>query len=221
MATVVSSVIQPITNIVNWIINSVANAVPLFLSGVIIVLVGWLLSLVIEKIVRKSLKELNFMKWEKKEEISKALFGIKLSDLITFAVKWYIVILFISEAATEVNLQFVSSIIQSVLLMVPNWILGTFFMVVSLIIANKVSSAVEKSKFLFGKIGARAIYFVIVYFALVLSLPKFGFENISILTDTFIIIVAGVSLGGALAIGIGFGAALKDPAQKMIKDLLK
>ncbi|MBR9678762.1 MAG: hypothetical protein GON13_00660 [Nanoarchaeota archaeon] len=214
-------VIAPLMNMVNWLVDSLATAVPLLLSGAIIIIIGWVLSKIVEKIVRKSLHEFEFSKWEKKNDIDNALYGVKLSDVIIFSLKWYVVLLFLNEAATEVNLPFVASIIQLILLLVPNWFLGTLFLGIALIFGHKVSSRVEKSRLLFGKIGARIIYLVTLYFALVMALPKFGFENTEILVDTFRLLVAGVSLGGAIAIGIGFGAAMKEPAKSVIKDLFK
>jgi hypothetical protein len=213
--------VEPITNIVNWLIESLMTAIPLLLSGAIIIIIGWVLSKIVEKIVRKSLQEFEIQKWEKKHRIDKALYGAKLSELITFAIKWYIVLLFLNEAATEVNLPFIASIIQSVLLLLPQWFMGAVFMIAALILGHKISEKVEESKLLFGKIGAKILYLIIIYFALVLSLPKFGFENTEILVDTFRLIVAGFSLGAAIAVGISFGVALKEPAQRIVKDLFK
>jgi hypothetical protein len=191
------------------------------LSGAIIIIIGWVLSKIVEKIVRKTLQELDVHKWEKKNHIDRALYGIKLTDIIIFVIKWYIVLLFLNEAATEVKLPFVASIIQSVLLLVPQIGMGSLFMIAALIFGHKISERVEKSKLLFGKIGAKVLYLIIIYFALVMALPKFGFENTEILVDTFRILMAGLALGGAIAIGIGFGTALKEPAQRMVKDLFK
>ena len=90
-------VIAPLMNMVNWLVDSLATAIPLLLSGAIIIIIGWVLSKIVEKIVRKALHELEFNKWEKKNEIGKALYGVKLSDVIIFSFKWYIVLLFLNS----------------------------------------------------------------------------------------------------------------------------
>ncbi|GAF93009.1 unnamed protein product, partial [marine sediment metagenome] len=144
-----------------------------------------------------------------------------LTNIVSTGVKWYILLLFMNEAASELGLEFIAGILQQVLRLLPEWLFGGLMIGGALVLGHWAQEKITESKLLFGAIGGRIIYFVIVYFAIVLSLPKFGFQNTEILVDTFKLLAGGLSAGLAIAVGIAFGSALKDPAKKILDDMFK
>ncbi len=60
---------------------------------------------------------------------------------------------------------------------------------------------------------------VIVFFGAVIALPHFGVTNISILEDSFRILMAGVSLALAIAAGLGLKDFIGKVAQKYEKEV--
>ncbi len=214
-------VVEPLSVILNWLVQSTATALPIILTAAIIILLGWITAKIIEKIVVKLLLELKIDKFEKQHRIDKALYGVRLTSLISNGIKWYIFLLFMNEAAAELGLGFIAGLLNKILESLPEWLFGGAMIGGALILGHRIQEKISESKLLFGKVGANAVYFVIIYFALVLSLPKFGFQNTEILVDTFKFLAAGISAGLAIAIGIAFGTALKEPAKKMLEDWIK
>ena len=213
--------VETFTGTVNWFTQSLLLSLPIILKAVVILILGWVLAKVIEKLVKKSLIELHLDKWEKENKIDKALYGIQLTKFIPSLIKWYIFLAIINDAANKLDLPFITQTISNILVLIPEWFVGSLFMGFALIIAHRVNDSFSQSNLMFGSVGAKIIYFLIVYFALVLSLPKFGFTNTAILVDAFRLIVAGFSLGLAIAIGVSFGAALKKPVKDWMDDLFK
>jgi len=61
---------------------------------------------------------------------------------------------------------------------------------------------------------------MIIFFAVVIALPHFQIEkNVDILTDSFKIIVAGISLGLAIAMGLGLKEMFAHLGKKVEKKL--
>ncbi|PIO00585.1 hypothetical protein COT72_00720 [archaeon CG10_big_fil_rev_8_21_14_0_10_43_11] len=214
-------IVEPLTLIINWLVQSTATAVPLLLSASIILLLGWITAVIVEKVIMRVLLEIKLDTWEKKYRIDKALYGLRLVTIISQAIKWYVLLVFLSEAAKVLSLEFIAGMLQRVLSSLQEWVLGGAMIGAALIIGHRVQEKIEESNMLFGAIGSRIVYFVILYFALVLALPKFGFVNTEILVETFKFLAAGLSVGLAIAVGIAFGNALREPVKKVVDDMLR
>jgi len=212
---------EPVTTFVNWVAESTLLILPILINVAIILLLGWLVAKSLEKVLLKLLKELGFNDWEERHKIKKALYGLELSKVMALSLKWYIFLVFINEAAVQLNLTIITQLIQAILIVAPNWVTGIALLGGASILGSMVSEHLVKYKILFGDVAGKIAYIIIVYFALVLALPKFGFENTAILTDSFRLLAAGFSAGIAIAVGISFGIALKQPAKKLVKDLIK
>ena len=86
------------------------------------------------------------------------------------------------------------------------------------IFADFVRRQIKKEIFPFNETIGELIYGTIIFFAIVMALPEFGLENTNLLEDSFKYIVLGISVGISLAIGIGFGWAIKEgPAKNFFK----
>lgn len=214
-------VVEPLTAMIDWLITTTARTIPIILSSVLILFLAWLVSKVVEKVVLKSLQELKLKEWEDKHEIRNALFGISLKDLASNIARWFVFLLIIKEAAGELGITFISNLIETLWVMLPDWFFGSAMIIGALLLAHGAHRKIETSPIFISKFGSKAVYLVIVYFGLVLALPKFGFQNTEILVDTFILIIGGLAAGIAIAIGVAFGSALKEPAKKMIEDFMK
>ncbi|MDD5417764.1 MAG: hypothetical protein PHW96_02640 [Candidatus Nanoarchaeia archaeon] len=216
----VTEITGPVSQSVNWLWNSVATSLPNIIAALIVILIGWLVAIIFEKIIRKALKQLKFDKWAKEKGFQKALFGISLENVIAEVVKWYLILLFIKQAMDVISMDALSVFFGGIISWIPTALLGVLTLVIALLIAHWARESISKARMGFSEIIGSVVYFMIVYFGVVLALPKFGLET-TILVKAFELIVGGAAVGIAIALGLGFGLALKEPAKKFLKKWLE
>lgn len=209
---------SPVTRIGDWLVQITAESIPLVITSSLIIVLGWLVATLIGRIIQKTLKSVNLDEWLERRNIKKALFDVSMESFMASIFKWYIFILFLQEAAEQIKFYAISNFFASLLLLFPQWFVGGLTIAVALVIGNWLKMKVKESEAAFTDVLGNLVYGFIAYIGVVLALPKFGFTNVEILIDAFRLFVGGLSAGMALAIGIGFGWAIKEgPAKNFFK----
>jgi len=199
-------------------INLIAVGVPKALTAFIILIAGWFIAKISEKIIYKLLTTMQVDEWIEHNKLKKTLFNINFSSLLSVVFKYYIILVFIKEAALRADLSALAELFNVFLNAIPDIVTGVIIMILALILADFLKNKVRESRFPFNETIAGIIYGLVIFFALVMALPKFGFTNTSLLEDSFKYLVLGVGVGIAIAIGIGFGWAIKEgPAKEFFK----
>jgi len=161
-----------------------------------------------------------------KHKVADSIGGIPISNILASIVKWYTVLLFVWQGLVVFNAPFSISpefnklgmVMEGVLVgYVPEAILGLLVLIVALIIADFAGSNIRRRNVSFAEVLALAAETIIVFFGAVLALPKFGIHNVSILEDSFKILMIGISIGLAIALGLG----LKDVVAEAGKGIIK
>lgn len=104
MATGIPEIISPVQSILSGMVTSLAEGLPKLIAAALILLVGWVIAVVVAKVVDQILRQLKIDKWIKEHGLQQALFGISIEQSAVIAVKWYIAFLFIQEAALRMDL---------------------------------------------------------------------------------------------------------------------
>ena len=218
MVMVGEEITGPLNQLGEWMISVTAQAIPLAITSFLLILVGWIVASIIGRVIQKALVGLKLDSWMEEKKISRALFNISMEHLLGSLAKWYVFLLFLQEAAARINLQAISTFFGSILQLIPQWFIGGLTVATALVIGNWLRDKVESSGAVFASWIGNLVYGFIAYIGIVLALPKFGFTNVDILIDAFRIFIGGISVGIALAIGIGFGWAIKEgPAKDFFK----
>lgn len=188
---------------------------------VVLVIIGLLLGGVLHKITKDTLVAIGLEAELEKHKVADSLGGVPLSTILASIVKWYVVLVFLNEGVTKLGLPVLSNVIGNLLAYVPNAILGLLIILATLIIVDFTGTAIRKRRVAFSEFLALIIEIVIVFFGAVLALPKFGITNISILEDSFKILLAGVAIGIAIAMGLGLKDAISDTAKHYEKEIIE
>jgi len=198
--------------------NLLLGAIPKIVTALLVLILGWFIAKLSEIIVKKLLTASKVDEWIEKKKLKKTLYGVSITDAGSLIVKYYVLIIFFKEAAYRASLIFLSDMFDTLIAAIPNITIGAGIVILGLLFADFIRKKIRKAVIPFNDTIAEVTYGIIIFFAVVMALPKFGLTNTSLLEDSFKFIVLGISLGISLAIGIGFGWAIKEgPAKQFFK----
>jgi len=180
---------------------------------ILLAILGLILGGVSYKLVRDTLDNLGFDAELKKHKMSNALGGYTLSGILASIVRWYVILLLLGQGVDKLSLPKLSLFLNDVMAYIPDAVLGLMTLIISFLIANLAGMKIRDRKVVLSEFFAICAELVVVFFGAVMALPKFGVTNVSILEDSFKLLVAGLSLGLAIALGLG----LKDSVAALSK----
>lgn len=203
--------IDNISQILFNILEKIAEAIPGFLGGLVLMIVGWILA----KIVSSSLKKLfvtikidNLSDKLNTIDLFKNL-NIKLSIFLSKLAFWLIILVF-SIAATEImGLKVISQGIGALLGYTPKLLSAVVFFVVGVFIANIIKEVVFAACSSMAISGGRFISAFVFYFlVIIISISALNQADIDtdILTQNLTLAMGAIFL----AFAIGYGFASKD-----------
>jgi hypothetical protein len=201
---------------VNMLLDSIRESlhqigvfVPRLLLAILIIVVGWVLAKAVRFAVVKALRAINFNVVTEKAGVDQ-FFKEGGSELDTIRVLgslafWLVVLAAVMIASNSLDLGFVTDLIGRVVLFVPKVMFAVVIIVFGAYFARFVASALttylrDTHAGEAGLIGRLALYAIMV-FVIMIALDQMGLGDI--IRQAFLIIVAGIVLGLALAFGIG------------------
>lgn len=202
-------------------LRKIGEYIPAVLGALVILIIGWIIAKIIQKLARKFLDLVRFEKFAEKAGISEALSkgNIKnnATQLLSALVYWFIMILVLVMVVNALGLTVASQLLDGLLGYIPNVIAAVFVLVLGLFLANLVSgivrTAASNAKLPKPEVLAGLSQWAIVIFAVTASLRQLGIAPFLVST-TFYILFGGICLALSLAFGLGG----KDVAAKLLED---
>ena len=209
-------IVQPI----NSLLIQLAVFIPMLLGALAILLVGWFLAKLIERVVVRILKTITLDKLADQVQLSTVLAkgGVryKLSELIGVIIYWLVMLAVVMAAFNALQLTVAAQLIQAVVAFMPNVLAAVFILIVGIFAAAFLSATVRtvasNSGILQSQLLGQFTQIAVVIFASVAALQQL---RIQFFGEAFLIILSGISLGAALAFGLGS----KDLAGKWLSDV--
>ena len=198
----------------------VLNFIPKVFFAVVLFAIGWILAILIEKVVEglfKSLKvDAGLRSAGFEDVVKRAGHNLNSGLFVGAIIKWSVIVIFLMASFDLLNLTQVNAFLQQVVDYLPQVILAVLILMVAIVVANAMQKVVVasaraghiKSAGLFGRVTKWSIWI----FALLTALITLG------IAPTLIqMIVTAIFAGGALAIGLAFGLGGKDVAGRRIE----
>ncbi|MEM4347301.1 MAG: hypothetical protein QW802_01780 [Candidatus Altiarchaeota archaeon] len=209
----------------NLLIKALAEFFVKLFGFIIFTLVGILLSGVLYKISKHTLIAIGLEEELEKHKIADKLGGVSLINILAGILKWFVIIVFVKQGVELLGLGALTDVTHQLYNYIPQAILGILILLATLILADLASSNIRKRAYGFADALGMATEVVIIFFGIIIALPRLlgvsdpqgqiFLQSISVMTDSFKLLMLGVSAGIALAIGLG----LKDYVAKMSKKL--
>ena len=193
---------------VRSLLTELATFLPKLLGAVLILLVGWWIAKAIEIVVARVLKAVALDKLADQIQLSSVLVkgGVKrrISDLLAALIYWIVILAVIAIAFNALKLEEASNLVRLVVEFLPKVVAAIFILVVgafaAAFIGTTVRTAASNSGILQAHLLGQAVQTIILVLSSVAALRQLGFQFID---QVFLIILGGISLGCALAFGLG------------------
>ena len=206
--------------------EGVVSFVPLLILAILVLVIGWVISVGVGRLVADILKRIKFNQvfergnWD--EALEKADLKVDPAGFIGGIFKWVLVIVFLLAAVEILGFEQFAGYLVDVLGYLPNVIVAALIFVVAIIVADIVEkvvrAAVESTKVGHGQLIGSVVKWFIWIFAIFSALLQLDIAvlPIQVLIQTF---VQGIGYGLALAVAIAFGLGGKDQAAEILRDL--
>ena len=198
--------------------------IPTLIGAIIVFIIGWFISVGIGKLVAEVLIRIKFNKlFEKtgwKQTLEKAELKVNAAEFIGAIAKWVLVIVFLLAAVEILGFVQFAAFLKSILAYLPNVIVATLILVVTVILVDIVEkvvrTAVEGVKVGYGHLVSVMIKWSIWIFAVLAILHQLGIAR-PFMETLFTGFVAML----VISLGIAFGLGGKDVAAEILQDLKK
>ena len=217
--SIASTVGSSVESIFHQVSGRLSSAMPGILAAIVLLSFGYFLGLLLGTGLQKLLEMTKICEvLIRKAKVKHFMGETQLSGFFGTILKWYVFILFLSPAADFVQLRSLSFFLENVALWVPRLIVAILLTLFGLLFAEYVAVHLRAIRAKGTHAMAHIAKIVILTFTTILALQQIG-VNVSFASNVVLIVVGGVMLGIAIALGMGFGAALKPEARQLIRTL--
>jgi hypothetical protein len=190
-------------------LHAVGLFLPRVLLAVVILIVGWLLAKGIRFGIVKALRAVNFNVVTEKAGIDTFLQqgagNLDTIKVIGALVYWLVILAALMIASNSLELAYVTELIGRIVLFVPKVIVAVVILVFGAYFARFVATALTTYLANVGvgeaALVGRVAMYAIMTFVVLIALDQLGLGDI--IRQTFLIVVAAVAFGLAIAFGLG------------------
>ena len=202
-----------------WI--RIVDVVPSLVAAIIVILIGWFIALILGHAVRVILEKLRIDDKIRKSKMTREIGHIHLPKIFGEITKWYIFIIFLQVGVSLLSLGTLTSLLDSFVRWLPNLIAAALIVLFGIYIIHILEAKMlEHSKVKGTHLITKIVKTVLVILITIVALKQVGLQ-VTILENTFLLIVGAFAIGLAVAFGIALGLGLKDSAVKMVKNFKK
>src|SRR5262245_44350752 len=214
-----TTVVQPVETM--W--ANVMGFLPTLLSVIVILIVGWLIATVVQKLITRFLKLARLDSISEKVGISNILtkgdINYTLSEIIGVLIYWLLMLVVFLMAVNAFQLTVAAELLNQVILYVPNVIASVFILVLGIFFASIIANAVRTTAANTGISQARTLgrftQVIIVVFTILESLNQLKID-----TSILQLLVKAALFAVALGVGLAIGLGCKDIAAKYVTQLI-
>ncbi len=204
--------------------GNVAGFLPRFIAALVVFLVGWLIAVLIGKLVwhivrlirlDHALEGVGFRKvWERS--------GYKLNSPFFFyeLVKWFFIVVFLMAATDILGLTQVTDFLKSVVYYLPNVFIASIVLLIGALVAKFVEGMVRGWVKAAQLVSANALSSTAKWAVLIFSFLV-ALSQLNVADEIIRIVIIGFVAAGSVAIGLAFGLGGKSHAEELIGKLRK
>ncbi len=188
--------------------QAILDYLPVVVSALAVLLVGWMISKLVAGAIHKSLKSIKFDTMMEKVNLDSLLNKIKSGLSASFVLSkifyWVLMLLFITSAANVLGWELLTNGIASFMGYLPTLGIALIIFIIGIYIAELIRTMVYTAANSIGISGAKTIsnivYYLLFIFIAITALNQAGI-NTDVITSNLTIILGSVLLAFALSYG--------------------
>ena len=198
--------------------DSAVALLPGLIAAVLVVVIGWLVAFLVGWIFSALMKAIRFESFLKSHKVEDALGTVRISDVLTKIVKYYVFLIFLQAAVSFLALGTITAYLTTVLIYAPALIAAAMVLLLAVLLGEYLKEAIfdldKKSANV--KLAGRGAKLAIIYVGATMALATAGFDTV-LITGIFMTVVQAAAFGLALALGIAFGLGGQNDARDVIQ----
>lgn len=210
----------------NDVISAVIKYLPNLLGAFVIVIVGvfagYLLGKAVEKVAQLIRLDHFFERFGIKKTFQRVGLKLSVAKLLGWMTKWFVYVVAFLAVANALQLEAVSTFINSLLLYIPNVIVAVVILIVGVLLAHflaeVVMGAAEGAKFKAASFVATVTRYSIVAFSILAALVQLQIAT-SLIETLFMGIIGSVALALGLAFGFGGQGVAREVLERLKRNL--
>lgn len=198
--------------------------IPHFFGAIVVFAIGLMIAVSLGLIVTRIMEKLKIDKAADEIGLTHLLeqgeIKTSIPTIIGEITKWFLIIVSLMAATDILGLPQITNFLNSILLYIPNVIVASIILALSVIIANFVEHLVLKggkaTKLAHEKIIGKISRFAILIFGVMAALVQLGIAT-SLITILFTGLISMLAIAGGLAFGLGGRDKAKQIVERYIK----
>lgn len=205
---------------INSVLLSIANFIPRFVSGLIVLLIGIILATFLKQVLLELFKFIKLDALLKRYGVPETKEGINWPNILAELVRWFVIILFLVPTADVWGLGRFTEILNNLLLYLPNVLIAVLLLLVGFAVSKLVYDLLRASIHGLSADASRTVAIVgrwsVLVFVFLVALNQLG-----IASDLIRILFTGFVAMLAIAGGLAFGLGGQDTARSILEKLRK
>ena len=201
-------------------LSGAAAFLPNFIAGIIVILIGIVLSTLIKKVVTEVLRALKIETYLRRYGVPEAKNEFSWSNILAEIVRWFVIVLFLIPSAEIWGLPQISVILNTLLLYLPNVFVAAIIGLVGLVFARLTADVVLVSTRGLSADVSRTIA-SITRIAITIFVFLAVMNQLGVAKDLIMVLFTGFVAMVALAGGIAFGLGGQETARIILDSIRK
>lgn len=186
---------------------------PNVIAAIILLIIGFIVGKVTGLVTREILRRVGVDKYLQKEEHLK----FQASAVFDVIVRWLIYLAFIQAAVSVLNIETLTFLMNEILVFTANVVIAAIIIIVAYAIGVYTKEHIIGKGTPYSDITGKIVIYFVTFVGLALGLNIVFPGRTTLINGILLLIVGGVSLGFAIALGLG----LKDVIKEMSIDYAK
>ncbi|EXV86249.1 conserved TM helix family protein [Acinetobacter baumannii 25691_9] len=207
--------IETISQPATAMLNEILQAIPNIIAAGLILLVAYIVSRFVGRLVAELIAGTGVDEIPAKLDVQRFLGQTKVSNAVGWLIVFFTMLFAVSEAADRLGFDQISGLIAMFIHFGANILLGAVILVIGFWLANVVANVVQRGEYNSSRWLGSLVRVLIIGLVLALGLRAMGIAD-SIVNLAFGLTLCAVAVAFALAFGLGG----RQPAERLLSDLL-